>query len=203
MNWILNSIIFFASVAAMIFLVIKSSSHRKKQDEINKNFLEREEAANAVRKKEIDPHLFFEADLSHFPKISEDDPFQIIRCSKRVMIRFETPVTNLELKNLYGLSQMDLIAQYEENFNAYLKSLTQWAASLAEKNSGDALKIVEYVISLGGEFRDSYKIAADIYAKNGEQEKLDALTDAAEQNYFNDPSIRKQIIDYINMKEIA
>jgi len=196
-------IIFLGSVFLMVVIAIKSSSHKKKQAEIRENFLAREEKANAVRRKDIDPNLFFEADLSAFPEIIGDDPFQVLRCSKRVMIRFENPITNLELKELYGLSQMDLIAQYEENFNAYLKSLTKWAASLVEKNSSDALKILEYVISHGGEFRDSYKIAADIYANNGEQEKLDALLDSAVENHFNDPSIRQQIIDYINKKEIA
>ena len=199
----LNIVLVVLSVAAIILLVIKSSRHTKKQDEVKRKFLEAEEAANAVRKKDIDPELFYTADLSVFPPISADDPFQVIRASKRLMIRFEEYVSNLELKKLYGMAQMDLIAQYEENFNEYLKSLTKWAASVAEESHKDALVILEYVISLGGEFRDSYKLAADIYDANNDKKKLEALTEAATKNHFRDPSIRQQILDYINMKEIA
>jgi hypothetical protein len=185
---------------AIVILVINSSRHSKKQDDAKQNFLDEEEAANLVRKKEIDPALFYTADLSVLPPSPEGDPHQVERSAKRVMIRFENYISNLELKKMYGLSQMDLIAQYEENFNEYLKALTKWGASVAEENPQDAVKILEHVISLGGEYRDTYKIAADIYTADGDKEKLQALIVSAEKNHFSDPAVRQQILDYIGEK---
>ncbi|MCL1842936.1 MAG: hypothetical protein FWF79_03920 [Defluviitaleaceae bacterium] len=190
------------TVAAIILFFVKSSRHTKKQDEINRRFLEEEDAANAVRKKDIEPELYFTADLSVFPQLPEGDPFQVERCAKRTMIRFEKPVSNLELKKEYGPTQMDIIAQYEENFNEYLKSLTKWAKALSEEeNNADALSILEKVILLGAEFRDTYKLAADICAAKQDAEGLDTLLELVSENYFRDPAIRTQILEYINTKK--
>jgi len=189
------------SVFAIVMVLINSKTHRTRQDKLLRRFLDEEAAANSVRKKEIPQELFYTPDLSIFPPVGEDDPFQVTRCAKRVMLRFEKFMSNLELKKLYGVAQMDLIAQYEENFNAYLKALTKWAEALAQEGSPDAIKILEYVISRGGEYRDTYRTAADIYAKNGEQEKLDELITQAENNHFRDTSIRDWILGYINGKK--
>lgn len=197
--------IFFGliTLAIIVVLVVRSSRHAKKREEIHRRFLEEEDAANAVRKKEISPELFYTADLSVFPALPADDPFQIERCAKRTMIYFKEPVSNLELKKQYGAAQMDIIAQYEENFSEYLKSLTKWAGAISDENPAGALKILETVISHGAEFRDSYKLTADIYAKSGDKFGLDSLISRAEKNYFKDPSIRAQILEYINMKKRA
>jgi hypothetical protein len=196
-----NIILFALSVMLIVMLVIKFSRHSKQQADVKRKFLDDEAAANAVRKKEIDPALFYTADLSALPEIPEGDPFQIERCAKRMMIYFKEPITNLELKMQYGAAQMDFIAQYEENFNEYLKALTKWAASIAEENKSDALVILELVISLGGEFRDAYKLAADIYASKRDSIGMEGLRSFAEKNHFHDPSIRTQILEYINMKK--
>ena len=186
------------SVVAVFAVFIASGKHAKKKEEMKQRFLATEEAANSVRKKDIDPALFYTADLSALPAIPEGDPHQVQRCAKRVMIRFEKPLTNVELKMQYGLAQMDFIAEYEENFNAYLKALTNWAT---EAPDTDALKILQLAISLGSEYRDTYKTAADIYSRQGDKYGLDALLAHAEKNHFSDPSIRKQILEYINRKK--
>lgn len=200
-----NIFIVLLSAAAIIFIIVRSSMHSKKQEGIKRRFLEEEEAANAVRKKEIDAELYYTADFDALPPIPADDPNQVMRCSQRKMIRFAEPISNLELKKLYGPAQMDIIAQYEENFSEYLKALTKWAVELAledfEKNQEDVLSILETVISLGGEFRDTYKLAADIYAGTGDVAALDALLIRAEQNHFKDPNIQQQILEYIDMKK--
>lgn len=189
-------------VAISAFFLL-SRRHSKKQEEIKARFFEEEEAANSVRKKDIEPELFYTPDLSVLPPLPPDDPHQIERAAKRTMLRFPQPMTNLELKKNYGLAQMDIIAQYEENFSEYLKALTKWGVATATENPADALTILETVAALGGEFRDTYKTAADIYAARGDSEKLDALFTRAEENYFRDPSIKRQILDYIETKREA
>lgn len=182
-------------VGIITFFLI-SRRHSKKQEEVKQRFLEKEEAANAVRKKDIDPELYFTPNLSALPPIPQGDPHQVERSAKRTMIRFPRPLTNLELKMQYGMAQMDIIAQYEENFIEHLKSLTKWGSEIAEKSPHDAATILQTVVEMGGEFRDAYKNLADICANDSE--KLNALYARAEENHFSDPSIKRQILDYIN-----
>jgi hypothetical protein len=196
---IISIILLALSVGLMAAVLINGSKHRRKQDEINRRFVEEEEAANLVRKKEIDPVLYYEANLSELPQIPDGDPYQVERCAKRTMIRFKQPISNLELKKQYGLSQMDKLALYEENFNEYLKSLTKWAASIAVDSPSDALVILEKVVELGGEFRDAYKMAADIYSDKSDIERMDNLLKSAEQNHFTDPAVRSHVIEYITI----
>jgi len=205
---VVNIVVGVTSILAILLLALRSSRHAKQQEEIKRRFLEEEEAANAVRKRDIDPELFYTADLSALPQIAAGDPHQVERSAKRTMIRFEEPISNLELKKQYGLSQMDIIAQYEENFIEYLKALTNWAEELVkENNPADAITILETAISLGAEFRNTYKLAADIYAANIDETAetaetaIENLLDRAEKNHFSDPSIRRQILEHINKKK--
>ncbi|MCL2224136.1 MAG: hypothetical protein FWB96_04105 [Defluviitaleaceae bacterium] len=202
---VLNIFLILLSAGAILFIIIRYGQNTKKQDDINRRFLEEEEAANAVRKKEIDPSLYYTADLDALPSIPENDPHQVMRCAKRTMIHLPLGTTNLKLKKMYGLAQMDKIAHYEENFNEYLKALIKWAASLMEeeKNDTDALSILETVVGLGCEFRNAYKLAADIYAARGDKSGLNNLYGRTRDNHFTDPHIRKQILDYIDGKEMS
>jgi argininosuccinate lyase len=84
-----------------------------------------------------------------------------------------------------------------------LKALLKWSASLTEQNTADALIVLETVIMLGGEFRDAYKLAADIYAAENSTKKLKSLQTIATENYFKDPSVRQHILDYINRKLLS
>ncbi|MCL2388566.1 MAG: hypothetical protein FWC89_13625 [Defluviitaleaceae bacterium] len=189
------------SVTLIVAVLMNGRSHRRKQEEMNRRFLEEEEAANAVRKKDIDADLYYTANLSALPQLPNPDPHQVERCANRTMIRFAEPISNLELKKQYGLAQMDVIAQYEENFTEYLKSLTKWAMDIAENQQEDALKIVEEVVTLGGEFRDTYRLAADIYVAKNDHDGLNTLLINATENHFKDPAIRRQVLDYISLKK--
>jgi len=198
---ILNIVLIILSVLLIIFIAYMARRHRSKQENIHERFLDEEDAANAVRKKELEPEIFFVADLSGLPEISEDDPYQVVRAAKRQMIRFTEPVSNLELKQKYGVSQMDIIAQYEENFNEFLKALTNWAEGLADEGNGrSALAILEYALTLGSEFRSTYKLAADILAAYQDAGALETLLDFTSANHFYDPAVRQHIMSYINDK---
>ena len=200
-NLVSNIGLLLLTVFAMVYIFIQSRRHKNRQEELNRKFLDAEDRANSVRKKDISPDLFFEPDISDLPPLQEGDPYQIERTSKRKMIYFREPVSNLELKQEYGPAQMDIIAQYEENFHDYLKSLTDWATSLAEdreeNNVKDALWILGYAIAHGAEFRSTYKLAADLYAEIKDTETLQALYNAAEMQHFKDPAVRQHVLEYI------
>jgi hypothetical protein len=189
----------FGLIVLAIFIALRSRRHRTTQDSVNEEFLRAEEAANSVRKKEISPELFYEADLSALPPIPEGDPHKVERAAKRVMIKFDEPMSNLELKQQYGPAQMGFIAQYEENFNEYLKALTAWAGSVMEAAPHDARAILEHAIMLGSEFRNTYKLASSLY-NNAE---LSELEETINDMHFHDEAVRKHILDFIDEKRGA
>lgn len=202
----INILLIALSVLLIIFVAISTRRHKKQQDEFKRRFLDGESAANNVRKKEIDAELFFIPDLSKLPEIEEGDPFQVERTSKRRMIKFLKPTTNLELKMQYGRAQMDVLALYEENFNEFLKSLTAWAGSLVENgNDEKALTVLKYAITHGSEYRNTYKYAADIYLKLNDVTALNLLREKCLRNHFNDSAVQQHVVEYIesNMKLIV
>ena len=201
---VMNIVLVALTVFGIFFILYQTRRHKRMQEELNRKFLDAEDRANAVRKKDIDPELFFTPDFSELPPIPEGDPHSVARCGKRKMIYFRTPMTNLELKNEYGPQQVDYIAQFEENFNEFLKALTLWAESLAEDREEQAVKealwILGYAIAHGAEFRRTFKLAADLYAEVQDTTTLQALFETTEKQYFRDPAIRLHILEYINAK---
>ena len=200
MNMI-NIALLIASIILIIVVAAVTKRHGKLQDAKNRRFLEEEQAANTARRREIEPELFFEADLSHLPNISEDDPHKVLRTSKRKMIRFEKPESNVDLKKRYGVAQLESITLYEENFHDFLKSLGQWAQALFEEGyADDALRVLEYSIKLGSEFRGSYKLACDIYFQDRNINALNKLLKVASDNYFYDPAVQEHVLSHIEEK---
>ena len=197
MNWV-NILLLISSVVLIIVVAFVSKRHGRLQDAKNRRFLEEEQAANMARKQEIEPELFFQADLENLPHVPEDDPHKVLRTSRRTMIRFEVPESNVDLKKRYGVSQLESITLYEENFHDFLKSLGEWAQALhKEGNTECALQVLEYAIELGSEFRGTYKLAADIYAHERDAYALEQLMQMAQNNYFKDPAMQKHVLSYI------
>ena len=200
MNWI-NIVLLIASIVLIIVVAVMTKRHGRLQDAKNRRFLEEEQAANMARKREIEPELFFYADLENLPHVPESDPHRVLRTSKRTMIRFEEHESNVDLKKRYGVSQLESISLYEENFHDFLKSLGDWAQALHGDGDVDgALQVLMYAINLGSEFRGTYRLAADIYAYERDLHALEQLLQMAVDNHFKDPAMQEHVLSYIEEK---
>lgn len=200
----MNVVLIILLFIAIAVVAIQSGRARRKAAKLNEQFLQEEDEANSVRKQPLDEELFYYADLSILPPLPDGDPFKVERASKRKMVRFLEPVTNLQLKKRYGRVQLELLAQYEENYSEYLRSLTKWAEDLIKKDDkNNALRILEHAIALGSEFRKTYKYAADIYAEKRNTENLEALLSDNIFQQFRDPATAKYITEYIHEKIVA
>ncbi|MCL2500088.1 MAG: hypothetical protein FWE90_07085 [Defluviitaleaceae bacterium] len=200
--WFQITAVFFVLLFwAIFFVAIQSARMKRKQFKLTQRFLQEEDAANSVRKQPLDPELFFTADLKELPPLPEGDPHKVERAANRKMIRFDKPMSNIELKKRYGRLQLEYLAHYEENFNDYLRCLTKWAEALIkEENPADALRILHYAIALGSEFRNTYKFAADIYAEAKDAENLEELLSKVVFHSFRDPATANHIITYVQEK---
>jgi hypothetical protein len=187
-------------VAGFTFVMIKRRS--RTNEALMEDFIEAERNANSARRKDIDPALFFTPDLSILPAGDKSSKAyaQVVKHAGQRMLRFEAPVSNMELKLAYGPSQLEDIAIMEESFNKFIRALIEWAEDLiAAGINGDALRILEYTLELGSDYIKSYTLAADIYARDARIDKLNELTALAERRAFNDESIRRRIIKHIMM----
>ena len=197
----LNVIVLVATITLIICLAMATKRRGRLQDAITRRFLEEEQAANAARKREIDPELYFEANLELLPPIPENDPHNVLRASRRTMLRFPEPLSNVELKKMYGVAQLESITLYEENFHDFLRTLGEWAKALhGENNQSGALQVLAYAIGLGSELRGTYKLAAEIFSEKRDRRSLEQLLQAALDNHFNDKTVQEHIVSYIEEK---
>ena len=197
----INIVLLVATIGLIIILALATKRHGRLQDAKNRRFLEEEQAANSARKREIEPELYFEANLELLPHIPESDPHKVLRASRRTMIRFAEPLSNVELKKMYGVAQLESITLYEENFHDFLKALGEWAKALREAgDTNGALQVLAYAIGLGSEFRGAYKLAAEIFSERNDLRSLEQLLQAAQDNHFNDKAVQEGILTFIEEK---
>ena len=201
MAFFLNVGLLVGTIVLIIIIANVTKRHGRLQDAKNRRFLEEEQEANLARKREIDPELFFVADMGVLPAVYQGDPHKVVRASMRTMVRFREPVSNVELKKMYGVSQLDSITQYEENYHDFLKCLGEWAEALAkDERTDDALEVLSYAFGLGTEFRAAYKLATDIYFARRNKQAIFEILELTANNHFSDPAMRESIVAYIRGK---
>jgi hypothetical protein len=196
--------IFFTALIlwAAGFTLVMMKRRSRRNEILMENFLETERHANSARRKDIDPSLFFNPDLSILPaaKPGSKAYAHVVSYAGLKMLRFETPLSNTELKLAYGPSQLEDIAIMEENYYRFIRALLEWAEELIEAGiNRDALRILEYTLELGSDYLKSYTLTADCYAKDARVDSLNELITLAEQRPFKDESIRRRIIKHIMM----
>jgi len=193
-TWGLLALLFWA----ILFLTIQSRRTQKKREDAARRFLAEEENAGNLRQRPPEEGLFYTPQLDLLPPLPPGDPHKVERAAKRKMIRFPEPMSNAELKSRYGRGQLEYLAHYEENYDDYLRCLTKWADALMKENKNpDAKGILEHTVALGSEFRNSYKFLSDIYAGEGNADKLNELLLTASAATFRDPANGNHIIEYI------
>jgi hypothetical protein len=174
-----------------------------------------DEAANRTRVHEIDTGLFYEADFSALPVREYNDeemarPHPCYLWQKKVlsiygkkMLRFDRSYSNIELKHMFGVANLEFVARYEENFMNYIHALRHWAEALLAfgASSGDSVMaddarvILEIANDAGSEVSQTYTILADIYVSLGLAQELEGLRNTIINRNFPGKQIA---LDYIN-----
>lgn len=198
---ILNVIVLVVIAAIILFLTRRAY---KGHNDLRDKFFKEEMESNHARARDVEPEYFYEADTSALPTTPSAERDIAIKCSKLTMVRFPKKMTNIELKSNYGVSNLEKITGYEENYTRYISTLVTWAEALLEKGQDsdrtDAITILETAVGLGSEFRKSYIYLADYYFEQKNVERLDYLMDRAAE-MFMDAGIRMQLTKYIMDKK--
>lgn len=187
---IVSNILPVLVIIAIIIIIVKLSNRKNNKDLRLKvgNMLNQDHAANMARSKNINQELFYIPNISILPikNYEADDKNKstgphlwqnkALEQANKKMLHFEKPMTNIELKNMFGAANLEQLANYEENFSNYMHTLRNWAKALFDKGElQDAQIILEESISAGSEASANYSLLADIYHKNNNTQGLQDL----------------------------
>lgn len=180
----------FPLFASFIIFMIVFLINRKKADfkdaSIERSYLETERQANSTRKKSLENLDYIIIPFSTLPMDTAAQDEVVSECVKEIrelseekIVNF-TGLTNTDLKLKYGTANITLLTVYDQNFTLLVRSLQDWAKRLFELGHTDeCLKLLEFAVSIRSDISSTYYLAAKIYAKQGNMEKIAYLIQTA------------------------
>ena len=166
---------YFIIILVVIQLYIKKSDTSQKNN--IKKFWEREQKANATRKKDISTLKYIEWDTTLLKNNPEADSAynKIISVKDKNIINL-TEYSNTDLKLKYGVANLEALTEYEDNYTLLIKNLAVLGHILKEQDDiTDATHYLEYSIRIGSDIRSCYADLKDIYISQNHTEKVDKL----------------------------
>ena len=189
---------FFASFI-ILCLVVRHAINRNNKLHLNSEsaFWARENSANEVRKQSLEDlnYISFSfaplspdqlldnaslAVLMENPRISEiTERLIALENSKIVNLNY---ITNTEVKSTYGVANLALLTEYDQNYTDLITLLQEYASILAENGFIVAAQtVLETAIFIGTDISSSYSLAASIYREQGLTGKISELITQAEK----------------------
>lgn len=176
------NLIILASV--LVFILILRFFIKKNDKEMTqtmRGFLEKEQAANFVRKKPLDdlpyvtiPDFILTMTLPDDPDFAEAK--RMITHLKDTKIVNFTGVSNTDLKYRYGTANIGVLSEYDQNYLHLLRSLHGMGKSLLSAGrKDDARKVWEYAVEIGSDMMSTYLSLAEIYHDEGHPEEIEEL----------------------------
>lgn len=175
--------IIFASFPIFCFLFTFALHNAKRKDqEFDREFWEREERANFTRRKPLDNLNYItipEELIAMKPAIMTDEiqsylgELKDLSAAKIVNL---TGYTNTDLKLEYGTANITILSDYDSHYTI-LVTLLQKLAELLHNNLDDdlAVKMLEFAISTGTDVSRSYYLLAELYQQMNMPEKIEDL----------------------------
>lgn len=209
---------FFASFIVFGFLFSFSMKRRiKTEGKYIDNFWERERLADSTRRKPLETLDYIAVPLSSLPtdtlaELPEIQEFlaRLQELSEKKIVNF-AGYSNTDLKLAYGAPNINLLSEFDRNFEELITLLQEWASFLLQ-NWGEGARlcpeedrkhaaktVLAYAVSIGSDISATYERLIKLYLESGEQDKLPDLKKQAEK--IHTPS-KKRILAMIEEAEI-
>lgn len=162
---------FFASFIVFIILLTLRLRHSGRKDaKAADEYWKKELQANATRRKSLDqlPYITIPFDRLPMDVLATDDSIQEIQktlkaLSETKMVNFNGK-SNTDLKLEYGAPNINLLAEYDQNYTDLIICLNKWGALLLEKGESPAAQtVLEYAVEIGSDISATHKMLADLY----------------------------------------
>jgi hypothetical protein len=165
----------------LIFAIWLNIQLRKNRHSSDEDFLQRESKANLSRSRDISALDYIILDISKLPHKDKDDPTlnsyrdTIIRLADKKILNLSGK-TNTELKEAYGIANLNFLIEYDNNYITLVSMLYKWAQRLYDASyTQDAQAVLEYALSIKCDAAGAYKLLAKIYKQNNSPEKIREL----------------------------
>jgi hypothetical protein len=188
----------------LIFIVwlhyeIRKTSRSSKKD--TNNFWNKEKESNLVRRVDISGLNYLTLNTKLLPMEDHEDQTinsyrdTILKLTNKKMLNL-AGLTNTELKYKYGAANINLLAEYDNNYTILVSMLQKWAERL--NNGGftdESLSVLEYALTFPTDVTKSYKLLADLYKKKNTPHKIDDLISIIMETAIQDKS---KLIEELN-----
>lgn len=154
--------------------------HKGSNDKDIRSILEREDAANATRRKDISglPYIKVPFDILPLDITLKDEKKQskIAEYRQKILELSEKPMLNLigisntELKEQYGPANLEQLTICDQNYSSYIRTLYLLAECICEEHPDAAVKIGEYCLSIGTDISGTYDLLGRHYLSSNDKE---------------------------------
>ncbi len=165
-----------------------ASRDRSKDKPSVRSYMDRESAANSVRRQDISHLPYIHAPIESFPLDitlkDEKKQLQIENYRKEILEVAQKPMLNLigvsntELKELYGPANLELLSYYDQNYTRYMRSLFLYAQCIYDEHPDKGASILSYCIQTGTDISGIYELLGQHYISHGNTDAFEQLYDA-------------------------
>mgnify|MGYP001410728549 CR=1 FL=1 len=166
----------------IIFVVWLNIQLRKNSNNSSdEKFWARERQANLSRSKDISSLDYITIDLNKLPLDTKEDQTlnsyrdTIVKLANKKILNL-SGLSNTDLKEKYGIGNLQRLIEYENNYMTLVSILHKWAQRLYDNSYLDeARTVLEYALSIKSDVPGSYKLLAKIYRHENRPEKIEEL----------------------------
>ena len=173
-------------LSALTWFYMKRSGTQMKKDE--EQFWDKELRANSTRKQPLTDLEFITVPYDTLPITGEIGNQVIMECEESMRRLKDAKIVNLngisntDLKLKYGVANLPLLSEFDQNYTDLITTLADWGEELQKTGrTRDAVKVLEFGISCHTDIKKNYLILADIYEEEKNYDAIDRLIESAEQ----------------------
>lgn len=179
-------LIFFIVFLIWVRVKLKRNNPTAPQDD--KAFWEREAKANFARAKDVSNLDYLTVDLTLLPfstSSTQEETYlmkQVQDCASRKILNL-SGLTNTDLKEQYGVANLEYLSNCDQNYTLLLRTLNNWSRYLYENQEFSKAKtVLEYELSIGSDISTVFTTLGEIYGLEGDLAKLEQLIKQVESS---------------------
>ncbi|MDD4111928.1 MAG: hypothetical protein PHC56_02720 [Herbinix sp.] len=196
---VVNIVVHIVSISVLMIFVIwlnyEISKNNKLSNKVKDEFWKRESKSNQTRKADISNLDYISIPYDKLPM--EDNPDQTINSYRDTILSHSdkkilnlNSFSNTELKLKYGVSNLKLLIEYDNNYTVLVSFLHKWGELLYMKGyNREALAVLEAALDCKTDVHKTFELLAEIYRSQGSHDKLNLLIDKISSVHIHDKEI--------------
>lgn len=170
--------IIFVTFVLLVTLQIRRST--KAQEDVERQFWQREQEANHVRRKDLSALDYITLPMDLIPGTLHTEAEEALLHMDQVSMLNLTPFTNTDLKLQYGAANLEQLSKYESAYVDMIHQITIYSRELLEAGDTEsARKLLSYAVDCGDDSQGIYIPLAQIYKDTEDPEALAELVKSA------------------------